>query len=49
MKQKFRMFAIHQTPTSLQQTDNLNPRTKSYPALDESNRMKSAYFIIHPC
>ena len=25
-----------------------NPRTKSYPALDELNRMKSAYFTIHP-
>jgi hypothetical protein len=41
MKQKLRMFAIHQTTTSLQQIDNLDPRTKWYPALDESNRMKS--------
>ena len=47
MKQKLRMFAIHQTATSLQRTNNLNPRTRWYPALDESNRMKSAYFTIH--
>jgi hypothetical protein len=48
MKQKFRMFDIHQSATSLQRTYNLNPRTKWYPALDESNRIKFAYFIIHP-
>jgi hypothetical protein len=48
MKQKLRLFAIHQTATSLQRTDNLNPGTKWYPALDESNRMQSAYFTIHP-
>jgi hypothetical protein len=48
MKQKLRMFAIHQTATSLQQTYNLNPRTTWYPTLDELNRMKSAYFKIHP-
>ena len=48
MKQKLRLFAIHQTATSLQRTNNLNPRTRWYPALDESNRMKSAYFTIHP-
>ena len=47
MKQKLRLFAIHQTATSLQRTNNLNPRTRWYPALDESNRMKSAYFTIH--
>ena len=47
MKQKLRMFAIHQTVTSLPWTYNLNPRTKWYPALDESNRMKSACFTIH--
>ena len=48
MKQKFCLFAIHQTATSIQRTNNLNPRTIWYPALDESNRMKSAYFTIHP-
>jgi hypothetical protein len=48
MKQKLRMFAIHQTAISLQRTNNLNPRTSSYPALNEPNRMNSAYFIIHP-
>jgi hypothetical protein len=47
MKQKFCMFIIHQTATSLQWTDNLNTTTR-YPALDESNRMKSAYFTIQP-
>jgi hypothetical protein len=47
MKQKLRLFAIHQTATSLQRIDNLNPRTGSHPALDESNEMKSAYFTIH--
>ena len=36
------------TATSLQRTNNLNPRTIWYLALDESNRIKSAYFIIHP-
>jgi hypothetical protein len=41
------MFVIHQTATSLQRTDNLNPRIEWYTALDESNRMKSAYFAIH--
>ena len=46
MKQKFRLPAIHQIATSLQRIDNLNSRTKWYPALDESNRMKYAYFII---
>jgi hypothetical protein len=44
----FVCLPIHQTATSLQRTDNLNPRTKWYSALDESNRMKSAYFTIHP-
>jgi hypothetical protein len=47
MQQKLRMFAIHQTATSLQRTYNLNPRTTWCPALDESNRMKFAYFTIH--
>jgi hypothetical protein len=47
MKQKLRLFAIHKTVTSLQWTDNLNPRTIWYPAIDESNWMKSAYFTIH--
>jgi hypothetical protein len=42
MKQKLRLFAIHQTATNLQWTDNLNPRTRWYPVLDESNRTKSA-------
>jgi hypothetical protein len=48
MKEKLHLFAIHQTATSLQRTDDLNPRTILYPALDESNWMKSAYFIINP-
>jgi hypothetical protein len=48
MKQKLCMFPNHQTDVSLQQTNNLNLRTSSYPAMDESNRMKSAYFTIHP-
>jgi hypothetical protein len=48
MKHKLRMFAIHQTVTSLQQINNLNPIIRWYPALDESNRMKSTYFTIHP-
>ena len=48
MKQKLRLFDIHQTTTSLRRTHNLNPRTKWYPGLDESNRMKSTYFIIQP-
>jgi hypothetical protein len=48
MKQKLRLFAIHQTATSLQWTDNLNPRSRWYLDLDESNRMQSAYFTIHP-
>ena len=48
MKQKLRLFAIHQTATSIQQTNNLNPRTIQYLALDESNQMRSAYFTIHP-
>jgi len=47
-KKMFRLFAIHQTATSLQRTDNLNPRTGWYPALDEINWMKYAYFTIHP-
>ena len=47
MEQKLRMFAMHQTATSLQRTYNLNPRIKWYPVLNESNRMKSLYFIIH--
>ena len=47
MKQKLRLSAIHQIATSLQRTHNLNPRTIWYPALDESNWMKSAYFTIH--
>jgi hypothetical protein len=48
MNQKLRLFAIHRTATSLQHTYNLNPRTRWYPALDESNQMQSAYFTIHP-
>jgi hypothetical protein len=48
MKQNLLMFIIHQTATRLQRIDNLNPRTIWYHALDESNRMKSAYFTIHP-
>jgi hypothetical protein len=48
MNQKLLVFVIHQTTTSLQWLENLNPRTWWYPALDESNRMKSAYFTIHP-
>ena len=48
MKQKLLLFIIHQTATSLQQTYNLDPGTRWYPALGESNRMKSAYFTIHP-
>ena len=48
MKQKLRLFVIHQTATSLKRTGNLNPRTRWYPTQDESNRMESAYFIIHP-
>ena len=49
MKQKLRMLAYHQTATSLQRTDNLNPRSRRYSTLDESNRMKSACFtILHP-
>ena len=47
MKQKFRLFAIHQTAKSLQRTYNLDPRTRWYPALDESNQMNSTYFTIH--
>ena len=46
MKQKLRLFAIHQTTTSLHQTYNLNPRTKWYPALDESNWMKSQFIRV---
>jgi len=48
MKQKLRSFDIHQTATSLQRTYNLNPTTIWYPALNESNQMKSTYFTIHP-
>jgi hypothetical protein len=48
MNQKLRLFTIHQTAKSLQRIDNLNPRTRLYPAQDESNKMKSAYFTIHP-
>jgi hypothetical protein len=48
MKQKIYLFTIHQTATSLQRTNNLNPRTRWYPALDESNRMKSTFLTIHP-
>ena len=47
MKQKLRLFTIHQTVASLQQTNILNPSNIWYPALDESNRMEYAYFIIH--
>ena len=47
MKQKLRLLTIHQTATRLQRTYNLNPITIWYPALDESNRMKSAYSTIH--
>ena len=42
------MFDIHQTTTSLQRASNLNPTTSRYLALDESDQMKSADFIIHP-
>ena len=48
MKQKLHIFAIHQTATSLQRTHNLNCRSRWYPTLDESNKMKSAFFTIHP-
>ena len=48
MKQKLHVFAIHQTATSLQRTYNLNPGIRWYPALYESNRIKFAYFTIHP-
>jgi len=48
MKQKLCLFTIHQTATSLQRAYNLNLRTRWYPTLDESNRMKTAYFTIHP-
>ena len=48
MKRRLQLFVIHQTTTSLQWTNNLNPRTRWYPALDESNRMKSTYFTIYP-
>jgi hypothetical protein len=48
MKQKLRLFAIHQTAISLQRTNNLSPRTNWYLALDESNHMRFAYFTIHP-
>ena len=48
MKLKLCMFAIYRTATSLQRTNNLNPRTRWYPVLDESNWMKSTYFTIHP-
>ena len=41
------MFVIYRTATSLQQTNYLTPRTIWYPALDEPNRMNSAYFTIH--
>ena len=47
MKQKLRLFAIHRTATSQKQTDYLNPRTRWYPALDESNWIKFTYFTIH--
>ena len=47
MKQKLCLSAIHQIAISLQRTHNLNPRTKWSPALDDSNRMKSAHFTIH--
>ena len=43
-----RLFAIHQTTTCLQLTNNLNPRTRWYPVLDDSNQMKSTYSTIHP-
>jgi hypothetical protein len=48
MKQKLRLFAIHQIITSLQRTGDLYPRTRWYLTLDESNQMISAYFAIHP-
>jgi hypothetical protein len=48
MKQKLRLFVIHQTAASLQRTNNLDPRSNRHPALDESNRMESTYFIVHP-
>jgi len=47
VKHKLRLFAIHQIDTSLWQTDSLNPRIKWYMALDESNRMKFAFFTMH--
>ena len=47
MKQKLCLFAIHQITTSLQWTYNLNPRTRWYPVLDESNWVKFAYFASH--
>ena len=47
MKQTLRMFAIHQTATSLQWIDDLNPRTIWYLTRDESIRMESVYFTIH--
>jgi hypothetical protein len=48
MKKSLHLAAIHQPATSLQGTNNLNPRTIWYPALDESNRMKSTFFTIYP-
>ena len=48
MNQKLRLFVIHQTVTSPELTNNLNLRTRWYLTLDESNRMKSAYFTIRP-
>jgi hypothetical protein len=47
MKQKLRMFAIHQITISLQRTNKLNPRTRLYLVLDEPNLVKSTYFTIH--
>ena len=39
MKQKLRLFVIHRTTTNLQRTYNLNPKTRWYPVLNESNQM----------
>jgi hypothetical protein len=48
MKQRLRLFAIRQTTTSLQRTYDLTLEPDDNPVLDESNRMKSACFTIHP-
>ena len=50
MKQvlELRQFANTKPLQAYKWTTNLNPRTVWYPTLDESNRMKSVYFTIHP-